>query len=163
MSCIEIARGLLYTEARLLDLKKWKEWLALYTSDAVYWIPAWKDEYLVTSDPDAEISMIYHTDSAALGERIARIQSRKSITAMPLPRTLHVCSNIAARASTSELIEGDGCVTVQVFDPRTARQSVNFGRFDYRLRRSSDSWRFSYKKIVLFNDRVATSLDFFSI
>ncbi len=161
--CLEIASRVLFAEARFLDRQEWKEWLALYVEEAVYWIPAWKNEYETTSDPDRELSMIYHTSSVALAERIARIQSRKSITAMPLPRTVHCYSNLAAASAAPDAIEGDGCVTVHVFDPRTARQHLNFGRFDYRLNRTGDRWQFAFKKIVLFNDRVNTLLDFYSI
>jgi len=35
---------LIYREARLLDEKKWQDWLALYTEDALFWMPSWAGE-----------------------------------------------------------------------------------------------------------------------
>ncbi|HKC07898.1 MAG TPA: aromatic-ring-hydroxylating dioxygenase subunit beta, partial [Methylomirabilota bacterium] len=37
----------LYREARLADEARYAEWLALWTDDAVYWVPA-------STDPDAD-------------------------------------------------------------------------------------------------------------
>ena len=79
---LKIATRVLFTEARLLDQKKFRDWVKLYAEDAIFWVPAWKDEYETTSNPNRELSMIYHENSYGLSDRIDRIQSRKSITAM---------------------------------------------------------------------------------
>jgi len=54
-----IAAALVYREARLLDCGEWQTWVEMYRSDAVYWAPAWRDEYETTSDPEREVSLIY--------------------------------------------------------------------------------------------------------
>ena len=36
------AENLLYREAALLDEGSWDDWLALFTEDAVFWMPAWR-------------------------------------------------------------------------------------------------------------------------
>ena len=41
---VEDARQFLYREARFLDDKEWESWLALYASDAEYWVPSWDDD-----------------------------------------------------------------------------------------------------------------------
>ena len=41
----------LYREARLADEARYAEWLALWTEDGVYWVPA-------TTDPDANPVLI---------------------------------------------------------------------------------------------------------
>ena len=157
------ASGLLFLEAQLLDRKAWKEWLSLYAEKCVYWVPAWRDEFDATDDPDTEVSLIYHADRYGLEERVARIQSRKSITAMPLPRTMHAISNVRAIETDVGRLEGDACFTVHVYDPRTLRQHVNAGRYEFRLRLTDGHWRFERKKITLINDNVPTILDFYSL
>lgn len=73
---LKIATRVLFTEARLLDQKKFRDWVKLYADDAIFWVPAWKDEYETTSNPNRELSMIYHENSYGLSDRIDRIQSR---------------------------------------------------------------------------------------
>ena len=91
-----IAEDMLFHEAYCLDQRQWDAWSELYEADAVFWAPAWLDEYDLADDPDTQVSFIYHSSRAQLQERIGRIQSRKSITALPLPRTLHAISNVIA-------------------------------------------------------------------
>src|SRR5581483_10105031 len=55
-----IAAATLYREARLLDRGEWTDWVAMYREDAVYWVPAWLDEYETTNDPNTQCSLLYH-------------------------------------------------------------------------------------------------------
>ena len=48
--------GFIYREARLADEARYAEWLALWTDDGVYWVPATTDP---GADPDKHISHIY--------------------------------------------------------------------------------------------------------
>src|ERR1700754_893268 len=56
----QIAAATLYREARLLDRGEWADWVAMYREDAVYWVPAWLDEYETTNDPSTPVSLGYH-------------------------------------------------------------------------------------------------------
>ena len=49
---------LLFEEAAALDERRWHDWLALFTPDCEYWVPAWKSAFETTSDPDGEVSLI---------------------------------------------------------------------------------------------------------
>ena len=60
----------LYHEARLLDAGQFEAWFALFTEDAVYWVPAGRDDI----DPTRHVSIIYD-DHARLQKRIARLYS----------------------------------------------------------------------------------------
>ena len=51
----------LYREARLADEARYAEWLALWTDDGVYWVPATTDP---DADPDTHISHIYDNRGA---------------------------------------------------------------------------------------------------
>jgi 3-phenylpropionate/cinnamic acid dioxygenase small subunit len=91
---LEETSGLLLHEAHCLDSRKWDEWLELYTEDAVFWVPAWKDEEHQTDNPDREVSMMYYGQRARLAERVWRARSGQSIASAPLPRTMHSVTNI---------------------------------------------------------------------
>ena len=71
----------LYREARLADEARYAEWLALWTDDGVYWVPATTDP---GADPDKHISHIYDNrgpprdaDQAAYRPATATARSRR--------------------------------------------------------------------------------------
>lgn len=158
-----IATELLYLECRCLDSRDWAAWLELYGPSAVYWVPAWLDEYAQTSDPDTQISQIYHDARRDLEERVQRVQSGKSVTAMPLLRTTHFVSNIAG------VFESDGAIAAQanwmvlVYSPRTEKQHNNFGHYELRLEKIDQRWVIVRKKIQLQNDVVPALIDFYML
>lgn len=159
----EIAARVLYREARLLDRKAWADWVAMYCEDAVYWVPAWLDEYETTSDPEVQVSLMYHDNRRGLEERIARIRSRKSITALPLPRTVHHLGNLETERVGSGQILCQAVFSVHVYDPRVAQGHVHHGRYEHMLIRDDEVWKIARKVITLVNDRVPTLMDFYSI
>jgi len=151
-------------EGLYLDRKGWPAWIALYHRDATYWVPAWKDEDTPTGDPDKEISLIYHDNRYGLEERIARIQSRKSVTAMPLPRTSHMSSNVLILSATDYRVEASAAFAVHIFDPRTSRSRTHHGQYELTIAREGGSdFLITRKKVLLINDRVAATLDFYEI
>lgn len=153
----------LFLEARYLDDKEWNSWVQLYEPDAEYWVPSWLDEYETIDDPNSQVSFIYHNSRSQLQERISRIESRKSITALPLPRTLHVISNIIVSEGEIDSIVARSNWTSHVFDPRAQKQHLHFGTYEHVLRTSNDQLRIARKKIVIMNDRIPGVLDFYSI
>lgn len=158
-----VASSVLFREARLLDRGEWSEWVAMYSEDALYWVPAWLDEYETTQDPATQISLLYHSTRRGLEERIARIESRKSITALPLPRTVHQISNLEASETRPDEVMCHSVFSVHVYDPRTGKELNRHGRYQHTLTRVGEEWKIARKIITLANDKVATVLDFYSI
>ena len=78
------AAEFLYREAWYLDTRRWDDWLALYTGDAVYWAPAMVGDEDWTDDPDNDVSLMY-MDRAGLEARIFRIEGGDSYATDPLP------------------------------------------------------------------------------
>jgi 3-phenylpropionate/cinnamic acid dioxygenase small subunit len=157
------ATAFLFQEARYLDRHQWDAWVAMYREDAVYWLPAWRDEYETVTDPQTEVSLIYHNARLGLEERIARIESRKSITALPLPRTLHLIGNVELRAVSASHLETEATFAVHVYDPRTAKEHTRYGRYEHVISTDRETWLIAKKKITLVNDKVPAVLDFYSI
>lgn len=156
-----IATDLLHRECRYLDTRDWDAWLALYAPDAVYWVPAWRDEDTQTADPDTEISQIFHDSRRGLEERVMRVRSGKSVTTRPLPRTTHFVSNIEAWLGADGAIAVEAAWMVQVYQPRSEHQHGNFGRYELRLAESAHGWVIVRKLIRLQNDCVPALVDFY--
>ncbi len=100
----EVTR-LAYREAMLLDRRRWDDWIDLFTEDAVYWVPAWKNEEETTDDPDTQLNLIYLRDRGGLEDRVFRIETRDSYASVPLDRTVHVVSNVLIESETGDEIE----------------------------------------------------------
>ena len=79
----------LYREARLMDEHAYDEWLALWTDDALYWIPSNEDDI----DPERHVSIVYE-NKIRLEDRIARLKSGAAYAQDPKSRLSRIISNI---------------------------------------------------------------------
>ena len=155
------AINVIVAEAAALDEKEWDAWIDLYTEDAIYWMPAWEDEFTTTSDPKREISLIYYGDRSGLEDRIYRIRTGLSFASTPLPRTCHLNTNFRATENS------DGEVVVksswQTNTYRLKKAQNYFGVQEHRLRKTDSGLKICYRKIILHNDMVDTVLDVYSV
>ena len=157
------AEDLLYREAALLDEGEWDEWLALYTEDAVFWMPAWRDEQTPTCDPTRELSLIYYEGRRGLEDRVFRARSGHSVASQPHPRCAHCVTNVRVidgGAGTAEIASN---FAVFLHDVRAGRTHHFFGRDRHGLRYEAGQWRIASKHILLLNDTIPTVVDFYSI
>jgi 3-phenylpropionate/cinnamic acid dioxygenase small subunit len=136
----------LYKEARLADENRYDEWAALWTDDAIYWVPANSDDY----DPRQHLSIIYE-DREGLQDRVDRLKSGAAWAQEPRSRMRRVISNIEI-----EPPEANGDIAVSsnfvLGELRRGLQAVYFARQVHRLRPSPEGFRMAYKKIVLINN-----------
>jgi len=149
-------------EARLLDEKKWDDWLALYADEAVMWMPTWRNETDLTRDPDSELSFIYLDGKAALKERIGRITSGLSVSSMPQPRTCHLVTGSTTEPRDGELIVRSSWAS-HIHDPKDKSQTTCFGHYVHTLVKAEDGYLIRRKDIVLMNDYISSKLDFYYV
>ena len=90
-------------------------------------------------------------------------RSGKSVTAWPLPHTTHFITNAVAAEIDLGLVMARANWMVQVYQPRTAKQHVNFGHYEVRLVQSGAVWLIASKKIHLKNDQISTVVDFYML
>jgi 3-phenylpropionate/cinnamic acid dioxygenase small subunit len=160
----DLASDLLFQEAEALDCQDWAGWLALYREEAEFWMPAWLDEDQHTSDPKTQVSLIYHEMRWELEERVYRLKSRKSVTAMPLPRTVHVIGGLRITESSEYQLQVRSNATVHVYDPRTADHYIAAVKYSHTYSRKADGpWLIARKHIVLINDRMPSVVDFYTV
>ena len=152
----------LYYEARLLDDRKFEEWLECYREDAEYWMPAWDVDDTLTQDPQQEISLIYYPTRAGLEDRVFRIRTeRSSATSIPEPRTNHYITNV-------EILERrDGEVDIRFnwisYYFRYNHTDDYFGTTFLTLDTSGEKLRIAKKKIVLKNDYIHHVVDIYQV
>ncbi|WP_016745569.1 aromatic-ring-hydroxylating dioxygenase subunit beta [Rhizorhabdus wittichii] len=161
-----IARETIEREAILLEDQNWDEWLELYANDCVYWVPAWRRDGHLTSNPSRELSLIYYSSRAGLEDRIMRIKSGQSPAGQPLPRTTHLVGNIRVDevlSASSGQLHARASFATHIFSPRDNVSSTCFGTFQITLRSEGGTWRISRKMIALQNDYIATSLDIYCL
>ena len=152
---------LLYREGAYLDERRWDDWLALFTEDCEYWLPAWVGEHELTQDPKTEVSLIYYDRRSRLEDRIVRIRSGTSAASTPLPRTWHQVSNVRLGEREGDLLPV--FAQWQAHSYRRHETASFYGRYEYRLVNMSGAWRIRRKKIVLINDVINTMLDIYNI
>ena len=135
----------IYYEADLMDEHRYDEWLALWTDDALYWVPSGGDDI----DPKREISLIYD-DRVRLQVRITRLKSGFAHAQEPKSRMRRVVSNIV----TKEVENGDIVVfsNFLLIELRRGKQDTFAGRTVHRLRPDNGSFRLASKKVLLVNN-----------
>ena len=79
------AEAVLLHEARLIDERRFEEWLDLFTADARYVLPG--------GDDGAGLALI-DDDRATMEDRVARLRSPGAHAQSPPSRTLHVISGV---------------------------------------------------------------------
>jgi 3-phenylpropionate/cinnamic acid dioxygenase small subunit len=138
----------LYEEARLADEALYAEWLALWTDDGVYWVPATTDP---GADPERQISHIYD-NRARIETRIKLLQTGVRYSQEPASLMRRLISNIEVEARPDgELVAGSNFILAEL--AVQAKHELHWwaGRATHRLRRVDGRFRMSLKKVVLVN------------
>ncbi len=157
------AARILHEEALLLDRLDFDPWIAMYASDCVFWMPAWRDDGTQTENPDRELSLIYYKGRRNLEDRVQRIRSGFSVASAVMPRVSHMIGNVLVRESDGDIVRVASTFIVNVHDVRTRRDHAYFGRYEHELRLENGAWKISRKVIRLMNDVVPTMLDIYGI
>ena len=133
-------------EARLLDERRFREWMELFADDGTYWVPAVPDQ----KNPFDEASLFYD-DRDLMKTRIDRLEHPRIHVQTPPSRTAHLIGNTLIEAvdeANSEYVVGS---TVIMVEYRDEQQRVFAGRQQHRLRREGPSFRIVQKRVDLIN------------
>jgi 3-phenylpropionate/cinnamic acid dioxygenase small subunit len=142
------AETLLFREARLLDERRFDDWLAMFADECLYWVPT------IETDSPLEPSLIYD-DRARMEERVFRLRDTRAYAQRPPSRTQHNISNVevgepdadgavavSCNLLLAELREGDSS------QPGLGNQRLIAARCQYVLVGAPD-WRIREKKLLL--------------
>lgn len=139
----------IYKEARLADESRYEEWEALWTDDAIYWIPATVSDEV---DPNRQLSHLYD-NRARLTTRLKMLKSGLRYSQVPVSPMRRVVSNVEVeKAEAGEFVVGSNFVlvelAVQAGSPET---HIWAGRTTHHLRPVDGALKMSYKKVLLVN------------
>ncbi|HUL78878.1 MAG TPA: aromatic-ring-hydroxylating dioxygenase subunit beta [Vicinamibacteria bacterium] len=138
----------LYREARLADEARYAEWLALWTEDGVYWVPATTDP---GADPERHLSHIYDS-RARIETRVKLLQSGHRYSQEPASPMRRLVSNIEVTpAEGGELVVGSNFILAELSVQAGHETHWWAGRTTHRLRRVGGELRMSRKTVVLVN------------
>jgi 3-phenylpropionate/cinnamic acid dioxygenase small subunit len=145
------AEAFLYNEAELLDELRLEEWLRLFTSDGLYWIPI--DEALPT---DRTASIVRDT-TLRREERVFHLLHTKFPAQSPRSRTLHMISNVRIAETGADFVKLHSNQVIHEVRTGDFRQ-VGLGvvntlvaRVEHVLKEQQGDLRIALKKILLIN------------
>ena len=136
-----------YKEARLADEARYAEWLALWTDDGVYWVPATTDP---GADPDKHISHIYD-NRGRIETRIKLLQTGHRYSQEPPSLMRRLISNIEAAGDGAELVAESNFALAELAIQAKREMHWWVGRTTHRLRRVEGELKMCRKKVVLVN------------
>jgi 3-phenylpropionate/cinnamic acid dioxygenase small subunit len=147
----------IFREARLQDELCYDEWEALWTDDAVYWVPANGDDI----DPATQMSIVFDNRSR-ISTRIKQLHTGKRHSQNPPSRLRRIISNVELvgedDSSDGDILAGANFL---IYESRERGVTLWAGRSEYRLRRTGDGWRMAGKKVLLVNnDRPLNTMSF---
>ena len=132
----------LYREARMLDERRFEEWLALFAEDGIYWIAAAPGQ----TDPIGEASIAYE-GRQLLEVRVRRLRHPANYSDQPPARTRRVIGNV--------MVEGADRVAVRsnftLVEFRDDAQRLFAGEYVHDLRPMDDGFEIVRKRVDLLN------------
>jgi benzoate/toluate 1,2-dioxygenase beta subunit len=135
-------------EARLADEARYAEWLALWTDDGVYWVPATTDP---AATPDTHLSHVYD-NRARIDTRIKLLQTGHRYSQEPASLMRRLIANVEVTAGEGgELVAGSNFVLAELAIQSKHEMHWWVGRTTHRLRRVDGALRMAAKKVVLVN------------
>lgn len=136
------ANHLLSAEARLLDQRRFDDWLGLYTRECLYWVPVASTRI----DPCVNVAHAFD-DRRRLGDRVYWLNTGLAFSQIPPSRTVHVVSNFEVLDvdPTTRLVRS--AFTTHEF--RTSEPRVFAGWNAHVLVRENGDWRIRVKQVNL--------------
>lgn len=149
----------LYQEARLADENDYDAWEALWTDDALYWVPVDGEG----DHPLAAVSIIYDNRNR-ISTRLKQVRTGKRYAQAPPSNLRRIVGNVellGGRPNQGGGIDLEVGANFIAVESRPRGNELWGGRTTYRLRKVGDGIRLVYKKVVLVdNERAVPTLGF---
>jgi len=144
----EEVRLFIEREARLLDQRRYEEWVAMFLPDARYWVPVSLDQPSPQAGPSH-----FHDDIQVLMVRTHRLANPRAFAAEPAPRTVHIVSGVAFEEEGEDIVATSSQIMLEYRNRGNydADQRLFGGQVTHRLRREEGTFRIANKRIDLIN------------
>jgi 3-phenylpropionate/cinnamic acid dioxygenase small subunit len=137
----------LYREARYADECDYDSWEALWTDDAIYWVPSGGP----TIDPIRQVSVMYDNRSR-ISTRLKQLRTGRRYAQAPPSNMRRLISNIeilGGRPNSTGGVDLEVGANFLLLESTLRENHLWGGRTIYRLRRVGDELKLAYKKVVL--------------
>jgi 3-phenylpropionate/cinnamic acid dioxygenase small subunit len=135
----------LFLEARLQDTHAYDDWEALWTDDAIYWVPANGQD----TDPERDMSILFDNRSR-IGIRVKQLKTGRRYTQTPRSELARVIGNIEIVAVNGSEVEARA--NAMVFEDSLRGETVWASHNHYRLRLVDGDFKLVRKKVGLVNN-----------
>lgn len=139
----------LFKEAQLADEHRYKEWLALWTEELLYWAPCNSDEPAI----GRKIALI-NDNRAELDERLYRLGTKHAHSQNPKSRLTRVIGNVVLQ-EWDPARGGKVSSSFNLTEVRNNRQLTFAGRMTHILERHDGELRMREKHVFLANNDIA--------
>lgn len=149
----------LYREARLADENDYDGWEALWTDDAIYWVPVDGEG----DHPRSTVSVIFDNRNR-ISTRMKQVKTGKRYAQAPPSNLRRIIGNvelIGGRENAAGGVDLEVAANFMALESRPRGNELWGGRVTYRLRQVDGQIRLVYKKVVLVdNERPLPTLGF---
>jgi len=136
--------ALLFREARLLDERRFEDWLGLYAPECLLWIPG----TVPAGDPREAVTVAFD-DRRRLEDRIYRLRTGSAWSQAPASRTVRVVGNVEPFAAEDAPEHVMVRSTLLATELRAGETRLWSGWCAHRLRRTPDGLRIEVKQLNL--------------
>jgi 3-phenylpropionate/cinnamic acid dioxygenase small subunit len=136
----------LFHEAKLLDERRFREWMGLFAEEGTYWVPSVPNQ----ESPFNRTSLFYD-DRALMKTRIDRLEHPRIHIQTPPSRTAHLIGNLTIDEADSATGEYLVSSTVIMVESREDTQRMFAGRQYHRLMQSEAGFLIVQKRVNLVN------------
>lgn len=136
----------LINEARLLDDRRFRDWMSLFTEDGTYWVPAVPGQ----TSPHDQASLFYD-DRQLMKTRVDRLEHPLIHVQTPASRTVHIVGNLIIERHDTAANEYVVSSSVIMAEYRLDQQRIFAGRQHHQLRGAVDNLRIAHKRVDLVN------------
>ncbi len=143
----------LYREARLADENDYDGWEALWTDDALYWVPVDGEG----EHPRATVSIIFDNRSR-IATRMKQVKTGKRYAQAPPSNLRRIIGNVellGGRTNPVGEVDLEVGANFMALESKARGTTLWGGRTTYRLRRVDGEIRLVYKKVVLVDNEHA--------
>jgi benzoate/toluate 1,2-dioxygenase beta subunit len=136
----------LYRQAEIVDDQQWDDWLALFTDDGKYWMPAAADQEEAEGQPN-----IFYEDLYLMEMRAKRVTHPYAHSQAPVQRLSRVVSNVIIESVDSA--SGDVVVRSKfhVVEYRLDVQRYFAGKYTHNLKKTDAGYKITLQRVDIAN------------
>lgn len=143
----------LFREARLLDERRFEEWLDLFADDAVYWMPGrknpWRSGDVTDSINKPGELAVFEDNKNTLTTRVARLRTGSAWAEEPPSRTRHLITNVEVEQDedASQLRVRSNFIVYRA--QLESDKDFFVGKRDDMLRRVGNEWKIAKRTLIM--------------